>query len=1137
MREVYLPQDLLKIPSLFGDFGRGVCVAGLFSVLVTATLHAFPPSTLTPWVPLGMGGNGYIDDIDIMPAPATSKSKYFVATGVDSGGAWISFDEGESFVPVGGMAFTGTAGALKANGNVIRFVRSDPTGRTILVGTDSKEIFRSSASAVGELVLTQVLAASEPLSVFQTAPSNNAVIYAGGGNRRVYYKGKIGISDSQPVMWKSTDSGATWSVMATIPIPGGSYGTVCNLAVVPNDANTVFAATDQGLFKYNTGTSSWGRIGNSGSNPLPHRAVFGIAIDPASTTGQILYCTMMPYDDMEAFLFADEAPEPTNRGGIYKSTDGGTNWTKLNVGFTPPVGDFNATGFFYNVQVSADNSNRVYATYGAPGETLRGVLCSTDAGSTWALRNAVNGNATLDYQAAFCAQSLAVYSKTPGADHVFVSGDVASNYKSTNSGTLFKSYTSSVSSGAYRGWGLEGGRGKYISTAASDPDKMFYADSDRGFWTSANRGLSWTLRLNPDNATQGKGRGIIADPDNGNIVYAWSAFRTIDFGVPSRTVPHFFKSSDGGATFPTGSPFSGVTENNVWDLALDPTVLASGSVSSGRTIYVSAGSKARYQVQVVLDTSAKTYDLYVDGDRLATGYAFQDSGAGAISKVEFQIPGGTAATSFFVDNVGIYPSFVDQAVVASLSTFESDTTGGSPSGWTTSGSGSAVVAEIPHSSVKMLKVATATTGANVTTGLTLSSALSGAMVLVKFDVIFEDTTTSKRCVIYGGSSNKATSVVFVNDVLKAYNGGSLPALSEIENRYVHRGVYKTTDGGSTWSDISAGLPGGAHLSHLRLDPNSATTLFANDERVNGGVYKKVASAAWTKVFPVSSTSFASTASIATAASGGNTIVYAGVSQGADTGLWKSGNGGTTWSRVLDPATNTTLFPDGLPSDLVFPRIEAVSGSEVVVATSYGVLRSTDTGSTWAWFNESIPCASTEFIRTVNDTVKRYYTGMRTEGFAVRYEMPAAIEFKRRESGVWVDDWRNIPVYARVGSQAYIDAAWSVDSLPTSGLLWLLTTSMDDYSNAVTPHLQVKTASASTVYIAVPTGATPTWLKTADGYTKLSTTISVSPRNSGSAETLEVWSYSLAANTGLNLGGLSKGNTVAPVNYLVFVKIN
>ena len=67
------------------------------------------------------------------------------------------------------------------------------------------------------------------------------------------------------------------------------------------------------------------------------------------------------------------------KGGIYKSTDGGDNWTKLAGGLPNQI--FGRS----NVAISAKKPNEVYALIEAkPGS---GLYRSEDSGATWALVN------------------------------------------------------------------------------------------------------------------------------------------------------------------------------------------------------------------------------------------------------------------------------------------------------------------------------------------------------------------------------------------------------------------------------------------------------------------------------------------------------------------------------------------------------------------------------------------------------------------------------------------------------------------------------------------------------------------------------------------------------------------------------
>ncbi len=67
-------------------FSRGLAIfaaGALAALLPTLPVSAFPTSNQTPWLLIGMGGNGFTDDFDPMNAPAAAKARSFLAAGVD----------------------------------------------------------------------------------------------------------------------------------------------------------------------------------------------------------------------------------------------------------------------------------------------------------------------------------------------------------------------------------------------------------------------------------------------------------------------------------------------------------------------------------------------------------------------------------------------------------------------------------------------------------------------------------------------------------------------------------------------------------------------------------------------------------------------------------------------------------------------------------------------------------------------------------------------------------------------------------------------------------------------------------------------------------------------------------------------
>jgi photosystem II stability/assembly factor-like uncharacterized protein len=173
------------------------------------------------------------------------------------------------------------------------------------------------------------------------------------------------------------------------------------------------------------------------------------------------------------------------------------------------------------------------------------------------------------------------------------------------------------------------------------------------------------------------------------------------------------------------------------------------------------------------------------------------------------------------------------------------------------------------------------------------------------------------------------------------------------------GVYKSTDGGETWSN--AGLRETRHISRLRIHPTDPDIVYVaamgdmfgpNPER---GVYRtKDGGKTWKKILYRGETAGAVDLAIDTtnpkvviaALNHHVTYPWDEESGGPNTGLFKSTNGGDTWTDI----TRNPGMPKGLvgkicvaisPADpnRVYTFIEADEGEG-------GIYRSGDGGSTW-----------------------------------------------------------------------------------------------------------------------------------------------------------------------------------------------
>lgn len=166
-------------------------------------------------------------------------------------------------------------------------------------------------------------------------PTRDGVIYLAGDVNGVY---------------KSEDHGKQFRIINKGLSDYGVYG----LAVDPATPDTVYAATVSGLCKSIDAGETWKTIGQT---PELRKALSGqrgksvrsVAVDPADS--RIVYVAS-PF------------------GGIYKSTDGGENWQ-----VAYPAGEGKA---FHSVAVAAKEPAMVLA-----GTSDAGVLMSDDAGKTW----------------------------------------------------------------------------------------------------------------------------------------------------------------------------------------------------------------------------------------------------------------------------------------------------------------------------------------------------------------------------------------------------------------------------------------------------------------------------------------------------------------------------------------------------------------------------------------------------------------------------------------------------------------------------------------------------------------------------------------------------------------------------------
>ncbi len=167
------------------------------------------------------------------------------------------------------------------------------------------------------------------------------------------------------------------------------------------------------------------------------------------------------------------------------------------------------------------------------------------------------------------------------------------------------------------------------------------------------------------------------------------------------------------------------------------------------------------------------------------------------------------------------------------------------------------------------------------------------------------------------------------------------------------GIYRTTDGGETW--VHLGLTDSERFSRIVIDPENPEIVFAaamghawgpNSER---GLFRsRDGGATWDRVLYMSETTGASDVAVDRS---DPDIVYAGMydylrrpwhfrSGGPGSGLFRSTDGGDTWTRLTDPALD-----NGLPGNALIGRV-GVSVHAGDPNRVYALIESQEEGELW-----------------------------------------------------------------------------------------------------------------------------------------------------------------------------------------------
>ena len=264
-------------------------------------------------------------------------------------------------------------------------------------------------------------------------------------------------------------------------------------------------------------------------------------------------------------------------GGVFLSTNNGTNWTAVNTGLTnTDVRSFAISG-----------TNLFAGTYGG------GVFLSTNNGTNW---TAVNTGLTNSSVHALVISSTV---GETGATNLFAATD-GGVFLSTNNGTSWTAvnnglstiyvYSLAVSPAA----GGTGGTNLFVGTAGGG---VFLSTNSGTSWTGGGTGLPTTivLALCVIPAGGSGGTNVFAGSDWGGVFLSnntgtsWTGVGLTDYDVDAFAVSgtNLFAATNGGVFLSTNNGTSwtalntGLTNKYVWSLALSGSNLFAGTDDGG----------------------------------------------------------------------------------------------------------------------------------------------------------------------------------------------------------------------------------------------------------------------------------------------------------------------------------------------------------------------------------------------------------------------------------------------------------------------------------------------------------------------------------------------------------------------------
>ena len=632
------------------------------------------------------------------------------------------------------------------------------------------------------------------------APSNDAIVYAGTGEGALSGDSYFGNG-----ILKSTDGGNTWSHVS------GDYFiavSVSRLVVDPNNANHLYAAIIRG------------RGGKQRTTPSIH-SKFGIweSKDGAATW------TLLKEAKSENNGATDLEIDPQNpnvlyasfwQDAIYKSIDGGQSWAPIMTGL-PPVSGSGLAATRYSISIShpAGQSAVLYAGFPSlhDGANVSTVWKSTNDGGSWSeLPTGTGADSVLDYCGGQCSYDNVIEADPTNPDVVFAAGQF--NY-GIGSGGIFRSDDGGLT---WKNLGYDQHPDFHALAFNPANTQQVIEGNDGGVWVSDDQG----------------GRPDASDPLN---AVTWFS---LDGNIADVDL---FDDSDPPNVIATGpyAPIVGFRSNlqigQFTSIAIDPTTAPGadglriwGGTQDNGTLRKSVNSATWFDVasgdggQVLVDP---TDGHYVYGTYFGISpYRYTNGGASFFSNQGITNGINVSDRSEFYVPFTLNRDDPNQLFLGTFRLYRTNTAKAATAGavkWNaispdlTTGCGGAA----PNGARGCLLSAIGVGGGNAvyvgTDDGLLWVAPNGQTAKSPTWVRLDKNGLPRRPIASIAVDRSNWRIAYV-----AYNGFS-PATPGAPGH-----LFKTTDGGDHWTNVSGNLPD-SPLNSIILDPSFPNTLYAGTD--------------------------------------------------------------------------------------------------------------------------------------------------------------------------------------------------------------------------------------------------------------------------------------------------------------------